>query len=59
MTNDLLWPRYDSPDNLIVIERIPLADRGLPATTYEVLLRAATYSRIAWLSLISRTPIGG
>ena len=37
----ILWPRYDSPGDLADIERIPLEERGLPATTYEVLVRAA------------------
>jgi len=31
---DLLWPAYDGPDDLAAIEAVPLADRGLPATTY-------------------------
>ena len=38
---DLLWPTYDGPDDLPVIETVPLADRGLPGTTYELLVRAA------------------
>ncbi|RHW23380.1 acyl-CoA synthetase [Nocardioides immobilis] len=36
-----LWPRYDGPEDLPLIEAVPLADRGLPATTYDVLCRAA------------------
>jgi len=36
-----LWPRYDGPDDLPRIEAVPLAERGLPATTYDVLVRAA------------------
>ena len=39
--NDLLWPAYSSPDDLRLIEVVPLAERGLPATTYDVLRRAA------------------
>lgn len=42
MTDDLLWPRYDSPDDLADIERTALSDRGLPPTTYDIVLRAAT-----------------
>ncbi|MFG3289082.1 acyl-CoA synthetase [Streptomyces sp. NPDC048179] len=38
---DVAWPRYDDPDDLTVIEATPLADRGLPGTTYDVLRRAA------------------
>jgi len=38
---DLLWPAYDGPDDLAAIEAIPLADRGLPATTYDIVTRAA------------------
>ena len=37
----LLWPRYDGPEDLAAIEAVPLAERGLPATTYEVLGRGA------------------
>ncbi len=36
------WPaRYDGPADLADIEAVPLAKRGLPATTYDVLARAA------------------
>src|SRR5580765_2835083 len=38
---DLLWPTYDAPADLAAIEAVPLADRGLPGTTYELLVRAA------------------
>ncbi|MEU1600145.1 acyl-CoA synthetase [Streptomyces sp. NPDC005708] len=38
---DLLWPAYDSPADLPAIEAVPLHERGLPATTYDTLLRAA------------------
>jgi fatty-acyl-CoA synthase len=41
MTGELLWPVYATPADLPAIEAIPLADRGLPATTYDVLARAA------------------
>ena len=37
----LLWPTYDGPDDLAAIETVPLADRGLPGTTYELVARAA------------------
>ena len=33
---DLLWPAYDGPGDLAAIEAVPLADRGLPGTTYEL-----------------------
>jgi hypothetical protein len=39
--HEILWPKYDAPSDLVVIEEVPLADRGLPATTYELLVRAA------------------
>lgn len=42
MNTDLLWPRYATPGDLAAIERIPLAYRGLPSSTYAVLQRAAT-----------------
>ena len=38
---DLLWPTYDVPGDVAAIEAVPLAGRGLPATTYELLVRAA------------------
>ncbi len=38
---DLLWPTYDAPGDLAAIEALPLADRRLPGTTYELLVRAA------------------
>ncbi|MER5939412.1 acyl-CoA synthetase [Streptomyces sp. NPDC001928] len=37
----MAWPRYDHPDDLAVIEATPLAARGLPGTSYELLRRAA------------------
>lgn len=42
MTEELLWPRYAGPEDLAVIEAVPLAARGLPETTYDLLTRAAT-----------------
>jgi fatty-acyl-CoA synthase len=37
----LLWPRYEKPGDVAAIERIPLAERGLPASTWEIIDRAA------------------
>ncbi|HUA47272.1 MAG TPA: acyl-CoA synthetase [Solirubrobacteraceae bacterium] len=37
----LRWPRADGPDALAEIERTPLGARGLPATTYDAVARAA------------------
>ncbi|MVU77255.1 acyl-CoA synthetase [Nocardia sp. ET3-3] len=39
---DLLWPRYDGPEDLAAIEAVPLEARGLPDSTYALLVRAAT-----------------
>jgi fatty-acyl-CoA synthase len=36
-----LWPTCEGPDDLARIEQVPLAERGLPATTYEIVTRAA------------------
>jgi fatty-acyl-CoA synthase len=36
-----LWPCYATPSDLKAIEEVPLADRGLPLSTYAVLARAA------------------
>jgi fatty-acyl-CoA synthase len=41
VTTDLLWPRYATPADLTDIESIPLAERGLPESTYELIARAA------------------
>ncbi|WP_034804182.1 acyl-CoA synthetase [Intrasporangium oryzae] len=38
---DLVWPTYDGPGDLAAIEAVPLSDRCLPGTTYELLVRAA------------------
>ncbi|MGZ8801413.1 MAG: acyl-CoA synthetase [Mycobacterium sp.] len=42
MTADLLWPPYGSPADLAAIESVSLAHRGLPASTYAILTRAAS-----------------
>jgi len=39
---ELLWPRYSTPTDLADIESVPLAQRGLPESTYALLARAAT-----------------
>ncbi|MET9030052.1 acyl-CoA synthetase [Nocardia sp. NPDC004168] len=41
-TEDLLWPRYTGPEDLAAIEAVPLEARGLPESTYALLVRAAT-----------------
>jgi fatty-acyl-CoA synthase len=41
VVTDKLWPRLDGPDDLAEVERTALADRGLPASTYELVSRAA------------------
>jgi len=38
---DVLWPACGEPGDLAEIEAVPLADRGLPGTTYELVVRAA------------------
>lgn len=40
-TADLLWPDAYGPEDLPAIEAVPLAERGLPASTYATLARAA------------------
>jgi fatty-acyl-CoA synthase len=40
-SEQLLWPRLGDPADLAEVERVPLADRGLPASTYELVTRAA------------------
>ena len=39
--NELLWPSFRGPSELAEVERIPLSERGLPASTYELVRRAA------------------
>ncbi|MCF6390953.1 acyl-CoA synthetase [Mycobacterium sp. MBM] len=41
MSVDLLWPAAQSPSDLEAIEAVPLDRRGLPASTYDLVLRAA------------------
>jgi fatty-acyl-CoA synthase len=41
VSTDLLWPRYAEPADLAEIEAVPLEDRGLPESTYALLVRAA------------------
>jgi fatty-acyl-CoA synthase len=36
-----LWPQFTAPGELAGVERIPLSQRGLPASTYELVRRAA------------------
>ncbi|MBJ7520088.1 MAG: acyl-CoA synthetase [Solirubrobacteraceae bacterium] len=38
---DLLWPEAYGPEDLEAIEAVPLAERGLPVSTYAALARAA------------------
>lgn len=41
--DEVVWPEnFDDPGQLAAVEAVPLADRNLPATTYEALARAAT-----------------
>lgn len=42
VTENPLWPRYESPGDLPDIESVPLAERGLPESTYALLTRAAS-----------------
>jgi fatty-acyl-CoA synthase len=39
--NELLWPSFHGPSDLAAVERVPLSERGLPASTYELVRRAA------------------
>lgn len=41
MSPNLLWPSYSSPTDLATIESVPLSERGLPSSTYAMLVRAA------------------
>ena len=36
-----LWPVFSGPADLAEVERVPLSERGLPPTTYELVSRAA------------------
>jgi fatty-acyl-CoA synthase len=40
-TSELLWPAAYGPADLADIERVPLEDRGLPESTYDLVVRAA------------------
>jgi fatty-acyl-CoA synthase len=37
----MLWPTYRRPSDIAAIEELPLAERGLPDSTYHLALRAA------------------
>src|SRR5512142_2010960 len=39
--HELLWPSFPGPSDLEAVERVPLSERGLPASTYELVRRAA------------------
>ena len=39
--NELLWPSFQEPSDLAAVERVPLSERGLPVSTYELVRRAA------------------
>jgi fatty-acyl-CoA synthase len=41
LRDDLLWPPFTGPEDLAEVERIPLSERGLPVSTYELVTRAA------------------
>ena len=41
MTVESLWPAAQSPNDLPAVEGMPLKSRGLPTSTYDVVLRAA------------------
>jgi fatty-acyl-CoA synthase len=41
LTSEPLWPAFSGPADLAEVERSPLDERGLPATTYELVRRAA------------------
>jgi fatty-acyl-CoA synthase len=41
MSGGALWPRYAEPGDVAKIETVPLAERGLPESTYALLARAA------------------
>jgi len=40
-TERQLWPAFSGPADLARVERVPLSQRGLPASTYELVSRAA------------------
>ena len=40
-SSGLLWPTYEKPADLPLIEAVPLEERGVPSTTYDLLERAA------------------
>lgn len=40
MNSDMLWPAARLPQDVTVIEEIPLDSRGLPSCTYDIVLRA-------------------
>lgn len=41
--HDLLWPAFDSPQDLAAVEQLPLSRRGVPPSSFAALERAAEY----------------
>ncbi|GAB2636300.1 acyl-CoA synthetase [Nocardia goodfellowii] len=41
VTAEILWPAYSHPDDLMTVEAVPLTDRNLPTSTYQMVTRAA------------------
>jgi len=41
MSQQLLWPRFASPQDVAAIELVPLSRRGLPNSTFSIVERAA------------------
>ena len=39
--NATLWPAFAGPEDLPAVEQVPLEHRGLPSSTYELVVRAA------------------
>src|SRR6187397_2219450 len=50
-----LWPTYDGPGDLAAIEAVPLADRGLPSTTYELLADVHRWANVFHALGVRRT----
>ncbi len=41
-TDELLWPAFEGPADLAGVEQVPLAERGVPTSSYAALERAAS-----------------
>jgi fatty-acyl-CoA synthase len=43
-----LWPVYNGPDDVSEVESVPLAERDLPVSTYDIVTRAVSLGSLGF-----------